>query len=247
MNIGNLWSLGYFFSETELRTLFEENAPFTLSLALMLGGAMLIFAVVLPYLLGSVNSAVVVSRLLYHDDVRNHGSGNAGTTNMLRTYGKGAALLTLLGDVLKTVLAVCIGSFTLAAAVGGWTAALFCMIGHIFPLYYRFHGGKGVLCTATAVAMLSPMAFLCAIFTFVVIVAFTKYVSLGSIFGGLMLPLFVNFENRINPYGSPVEAVVSIAMALLILWCHRANMRRIQEGKESKLSFKSKKKDGESK
>ena len=143
MNIGELWSIGYFFSETALRQILEEEAQLQPPIILGLLGAILAFAVLIPYLLGSINSAVVISRLLYHDDVRNHGSGNAGTTNMLRTYGKVAALLTLLGDVLKTVLAVCIGSFTLSAAIGGWIAAFFCMIGHIFPLYYRFRGGKG--------------------------------------------------------------------------------------------------------
>ncbi|MBQ8350909.1 MAG: glycerol-3-phosphate 1-O-acyltransferase PlsY [Clostridia bacterium] len=226
----------------------EEEAQLQPPIILGLLGAILAFAVLIPYLLGSINSAVVISRLLYHDDVRNHGSGNAGTTNMLRTYGKVAALLTLLGDVLKTVLAVCIGSFTLSAAIGGWIAAFFCMIGHIFPIYYRFRGGKGVLCVATAVAMLSPFAFVCDLLAFIIIVSMTKYVSLGSIFGGLTLPLFVNVENKINPYGTVIEALVAIAMALLILWCHRANIQRIRDGKESKLSFKSKsKKDGEGK
>ena len=115
------------------------------------------------------------------------------------------------------------------------------MLGHIFPVYYHFRGGKGVLCVATAIAILSPFAFLCAFLCFVIIVSMTKYVSLGSIFAGLTLPLFVNVENSVVPYGTVIEAIVAITMALIIIWCHRANIQRIRAGKESKLSFRSKK------
>ncbi len=240
MNFGTLWYGGY------LLLLVEGLTMHPWQLALGAIAAVFFIAILIPYLLGSINSAVVISRLLYRDDIRKHGSGNAGTTNMLRTYGKGAAVLTLLGDVLKTVISVMLASLLLSAALGGWIAALFCMLGHIFPIYYRFHGGKGVLCVAAAVAMLSPFAFLLSIICFIIIVSFTKYVSLGSIFGALTLPLFVNFENQIIlPYGSVIEALVAIMMALIIIWCHRANISRIREGKESKLSFH--KKDGQQK
>ncbi len=208
---------------------------------LTLGLGILIAGFLIPYLLGSINSAVVLSRLLFHDDIRNHGSGNAGTTNMLRTYGKGTALLTLLGDVVKTVLAVLCGSLLMGAYLGGWVAALFCMIGHIFPVYYHFRGGKGVLCGATAVAMLAPMPFLCVFLTFLILVSMTKYVSLGSIVGGLMLPLFVDMFNNINTTGG-INGLISVMIALLILWCHRENIKRIQNRTEPKLSFR--KKDG---
>lgn len=235
MTIGDLWYNGYLllFGQS------TEMAEWQFYLAAI--AAVFFITMLIPYLLGSINSAVVISRLLYRDDVRNHGSGNAGTTNMLRTYGKGAAGLTLLGDVLKTVIAVCFASFLLSAAIGGWIAALFCMLGHIFPVYYHFRGGKGVLCVATAIAILSPFAFLCAFLCFVIIVSMTKYVSLGSIFAGLTLPLFVNVENSVVPYGTVIEAIVAITMALIIIWCHRANIQRIRAGKESKLSFRSKK------
>lgn len=236
MSLGKLWLNGY------LQLLIEGQG--LLEWQFVLGAVVAIFfiAMLVPYLLGSINSAVAISRLLYRDDIRRHGSGNAGTTNMLRTYGKVAALLTLLGDVLKTVIAVCFASLLLSADIGGWVAALFCMLGHIFPIYYRFRGGKGVLCVATAIAILSPLAFLCAFTAFVILVAFTKYVSLGSIFAALTLPLFVNFENRIFLPSLGIDALIAVTMALIIVWCHRENIKRIRAGNESKLSFHSKKK-----
>lgn len=238
MTIGELWYNGY------LPMLIAGKPIENWLLVLGSVGAIFVIAMVIPYLLGSINTAVVISRFMYGDDVRNHGSGNAGTTNMLRTYGKVAALLTLIGDMLKTAIAVCFASFLTSVAFGGWIAGLFCMIGHIFPVYYRFRGGKGVLCVATAIAILSPIAFALSLITFIIIVSFTKYVSLGSIFGALMLPLYANIENRIIPIGG-IDVLIAVMMALIVIWCHRANIQRIQQGKESKLSFKSKKKDGD--
>lgn len=240
MSIGELWYNG-------LLPMLIKDQPIE-NWLFITGSVVAIFiiAMAVPYLLGSINSAVVISRLMYGDDVRNHGSGNAGTTNMLRTYGKSAAGLTLLGDMLKTVIAVCFASFLTSSAFGGWIAGLFCMIGHIFPIYYRFRGGKGVLCVATAIAILSPIAFLLGLLTFIIIVSFTKYVSLGSIFAALMLPLYVNIANRIFPFLGGINGLITVIMALIVLWCHRENIKRVQEGKESKLSFKSKK-DGQGK
>ena len=212
-----------------------EGAPFY---ALLIGAVIL--CMVIPYLLGSLNFAIIFSRLFFHDDIRKYGSGNAGMTNMLRTYGKGAAGLTLLGDLLKTVLAVCCGSLTLGAAFGGWIACLFCMMGHIFPVYYRFRGGKGVLCAATGLLILSPFAFVCCFLVFVLLVATTRYVSLGSVVAGLMLPLFINTYNKMFETGG-LNALITVLMALIILWCHRENLGRISRREESKLSFGKKK------
>ena len=238
MQLGDLWIKGFF-----LTKLGEAGAMEAWQLYAFIGLGLLVAGIVVPYLLGSINSAVFLSRVLYHDDVRKHGSGNAGTTNMLRTYGKAAALFTLLGDILKTVLAVTCGSLLMGASLGGWVAALFCMLGHIFPIYSRFKGGKGVLCAATAVAMLSPYAFLCVLLTFIILVSMTKYVSLGSIVGGLMLPLFINMFNNITKTGG-INGLISVMIALLILWCHRENIKRIQNRTESKLSFRKKDKEG---
>ncbi len=233
MSFAELWGNGYVMMRLSEHVFADGQEPLAI---LLLLAAVLVFAMIIPYLLGSINTAVILSRLLYHDDVRKHGSGNAGMTNMLRTYGKGAAGLTLLGDMLKTVLAVGVGSLAMSCNFGGWIAALFCMMGHIFPIYYHYRGGKGVLCAATAVLLLSPFSFLFSFVTFVILVSMTRYVSLGSLIGAMMLPLYVNASNAITQSGG-INGFVSVAMALLILWCHRENIRRIQQGKESKLSF----------
>ena len=120
------------------------------------------------YLLGSINSSIIISKVLYRDDIRKHGSGNAGMTNMLRTYGKGAAGLTLLGDMMKTALAVLLAGILFGFNyVGGvsvgdgycYVAGLFAVLGHIFPVYYGFKGGKGVLVTSTMALILTPIPF----------------------------------------------------------------------------------------
>ncbi len=239
MQLGDLWIRGFF-----LIQLAEAGPMQAWQASLQMGLGLFLAGILIPYLLGSINSAVLLSRVVYRDDIRKHGSGNAGTTNMLRTYGKAAALFTLLGDILKTVLAVSCGSLLMGAFLGGWVAALFCMLGHIFPVYSRFKGGKGVLCAATAVAMLSPLAFLCVLLTFIILVSMTKYVSLGSIVGGLMLPLFINLFNNITNTGG-INGLISVMIALLILWCHRTNITRIQNRTESKLSFRKKNKEGQ--
>ncbi len=240
MSIQELWGKGYllWFLSNENPARPQNGWELWLIYTILIGG-LLLFAILIPYLLGSINSAVLLSRILYRDDIRNHGSGNAGTTNMLRTYGKAAALFTLLGDVCKTLLAVSIASFLMSVYTGGWVAGLFCMLGHIFPIYYRFRGGKGVLCAAAAIALLSPFAFLCALLLFIAIVAMTKYVSLGSIVAAFMLPLLINFENTMLERGG-LNGPVSVLMALLVIWCHRSNIRRIQNRTESKISFRKK-------
>lgn len=231
MSIGDLWNKGY------LLSLLEEGQTPVVFYTILIGG-ILFAAILVPYLLGSINSAIIYSRLRYRDDVRNHGSGNAGMTNMLRTYGKSAAVFTLLGDVLKSAVAVVFASFLTSVHIGGWIAGLFCMVGHVFPIFYRFRGGKGVLCAATAMAILSPLSFVCCLAVFIAIVAMSKYVSLGSIVAAFFFPLFVNFfmmqAQRGGLWG------LSIAMALFVVWCHRSNIKRIQNGTESKLSFKKK-------
>ena len=218
------------------------------------------------YLLGSINSAIIVSKVFYGEDIRTHGSGNAGLTNILRTYGKKAALFTLLGDMLKTAIAILIAGilggfgYMHGISIGGATcdmplaylAGLFVVIGHIFPIFYNFKGGKGVLCTATMALILTPIEFLILIALFITIVAITKYVSLGSVVVGILYPvavhghyeiIFATVEHSLNG----VMALVTILLAILIVYCHRENLKRISQGTERKLSFGGKKKDGEGK
>lgn len=219
-----------------------------------------VIVIISAYLLGSINTAIVVSRTLYHDDIRKHGSGNAGLTNMLRTYGKGAAGLTLLGDILKTAIAVLIAGFLWGfgyvggISVGGgnlgpelgfcYIAGLFAVIGHIFPIFYKFKGGKGVLATATMGLILSPLPFAILLLLFIVIVAISKYVSLGSVIGAIFYPvsLFIYFKIFFTEGTSMplLMAFSSIMLAILIVWCHRENLERISNHTERKLSFKKK-------
>ena len=213
----------------------------------------LVFSLVAAYFLGSINSAIVFSKLLYHDDIRNHGSGNAGLTNVLRTYGAKAALLTLFGDIMKTVIAICIPGFLLGfyymkgVSVGYacYLAGLFAVLGHIFPVYYKFKGGKGVLTTATMALLLSPIPFLILFAIFVLLVLATKYVSLGSVTAVGLYPVIMHAyfafalgNNMIILISFPI-----IVIAILIIWCHRGNLVRISNRTERKLSFKKKKKD----
>ncbi len=211
--------------------------------------AILTAAVILvSYLLGSVNTAIIVSKLLYRDDVRRHGSGNAGMTNMLRTYGKGAAGLTLLGDLMKTVIAIFISAiffgFNYAKGVSTgigicYIAGLAVVIGHVFPIYYKFKGGKGVLATASMALILSPVPFLFLLIIFVLIVAWSKYVSLGSVTVAALYPVVLNGYFKIvfnlTPHG--ITSLSAIILAVLIVWCHRANLSRISNRTEHKISF----------
>jgi len=219
--------------------------------------AMYIFCAVVGYLLGSINSAVLVSRLLYRQDIRKQGSGNAGLTNMMRVYGKKAAGLVLLGDVLKTVLSVAIAGFIAGFQYSFgfvlnpvlYIAAVACMLGHVYPVYFRFKGGKGVLCIAAAALVLSPIVFAVDIFMFIMMLLFTKYVSLASITAGFLYPLLLRGCWAMVG-GKRLDGVImlsAIFIALFILYCHRSNIRRLLDHTENKFSFKKKDKNQEHK
>ena len=211
--------------------------------------------IVIPYLLGSINSAIIVSKVGYKDDIRNHGSGNAGLTNTLRTYGLGAAGITLLGDILKTVIAIAVAGviwgFGYVAGISTqqflYVAGLFSVLGHIFPIYYGFKGGKGVLATATMALVLSPIPFIILLAIFVILVAWTKYVSLGSVVGVGLYPVIVSgyFLVVFGVSAPGLTALCTVILAILIVWCHRGNLQRISDRTERKISFKKKEKDDE--
>ena len=207
-------------------------------------------AIVIPYLLGSLNFGIIISKLFYHDDIRNYGSGNAGSTNMLRTYGKGMAALTLAGDMLKGALSVLVGALVLNPMAGTTIdgtyvtntpvdgiaiAALFVILGHIFPCFYRFKGGKGVATFGMVILVTRPLIFAVLLVIFVIVVAGTRFVSLGSIIGALMFPILLNRLDTNYPMGW--FTLASIVIGLLIVFMHRTNIKRLLAGKESKISF----------
>ena len=203
---------------------------------------------IVSYVVGSINFGVLVSKGLYKEDVRGHGSGNAGSTNVLRVYGKKAALLTLLGDMLKCSFCAFCGSL-LAGNGCGYVAMLFCMIGHAFPVFFKFKGGKGVAAALGGMLVLEPIAALLSLIVFIIIVAWTKYVSLGSILAATLLPLFVNVVWQVrfvhNPTGFDYFIVITctVLYACFIVWLHRANMKRLMSGTENKTYlFKKKEK-----
>ena len=223
--------------------------------AITIGGIFL--CIVIPYLLGSVNFGVIISNKEYHDDVRIHGSGNAGATNMLRTYGIKAAVLTMLGDMLKAVLAVGLGylivgtnvilidpetgeAFRYVDQFGAAIAGLFVMLGHMFPIFYKFKGGKGVATSAMVILMISPISFVFCAVIFLIIVLGTKYVSLASMMGVIFYPIILSaFSGGQNP----TACMIAVFMAVLVVFMHRENIKRLRENRESKLQIGRKKKE----
>ena len=214
-----------------------------MSTAFMAAGFVL--TALIAYILGSLNFALILSKKMYGEDIRDFGSKNAGTTNMARTYGKKAALFTILGDILKGVVAVIIGSFIMGATLGGYFAGLMCVIGHVFPVFYGFRGGKGVATAAAVILVVNPVVFLVVIGVFVLTVALTKYVSLGSCLAAAIFPFMTHqfIAGKLPNWG--VAFICSFLMAVLVICKHHTNMYRLFNGKESKFAFK-KKDDGES-
>ncbi|RRJ66352.1 glycerol-3-phosphate 1-O-acyltransferase [Paenibacillus oralis] len=193
-----------------------------------------IVAVIVCYLLGSVSFSVVLSKLLKGIDIRQHGSGNAGATNTLRVLGKGPAILVLALDVLKGIAAVWLGRW-----LGGgdeWTAALCgiaAIIGHNWPIYFRFRGGKGI---ATTIGVMATLFFFPALYAGIIAIlsiVFTRYVSLGSLIFVFLTPIFLAVSGEFGPY-----FWTSLIIGVFAFWRHRTNIVKIVQGKENKLGSK---------
>lgn len=195
------------------------------------------------YLLGTFNFAIIISKHKYHEDIREFGSGNAGMTNMMRTYGRSVGIATFVLDFLKGAMAVVIGWFLLGEA-GGYFAGFCCVLGHAFPVWYGFKGGKGVAVSTAMVFVLEPLVGVFLLVIFVAIVAFTKYLSLGSIMSMLMYPILLqNVYAAVHPQRSWLYGLVMLfclLTSLLVIFLHRENMKRIMDHKENKFSFKKK-------
>ena len=209
----------------------------------------LIGSILIAYLLGSVNFAIIVTKLFKKGDIRDYGSGNAGMTNVLRTVGKGAAALTLLGDFLKGILAVLIMRLLMFLLCGvtdtallDYFAALAALIGHLFPVFYGFKGGKGILVSAGAMLILSPWSLLLCLAAFLLFACLTRYISAGSLAAGATYPFGVMLVTYLTA-GSIHWAEVALAavIGLSVILMHHANIKRLINGTESKVSFKSKK------
>ncbi|MGH8706034.1 MAG: glycerol-3-phosphate 1-O-acyltransferase PlsY [Burkholderiales bacterium] len=186
------------------------------------------------YLLGSISFAIVVSRLLALPDPRSYGSKNPGATNVLRSGSRLAAALTLAGDTLKGALAVWLATlYTGQAAVAGLDAPLAgacAFLGHLFPVYHGFKGGKGVATAAGVLLALDPWLGLGALATFAVMLAFFRMASLASIVGAVFAPCYAFWLFGLRPVTPAV-----LAMALLLIWRHHENIGRIVRGAEPRL------------
>ena len=214
-----------------------------------------LLAAVCGYLLGSINWAIIITRTIFRKDIRTEGSGNAGATNVLRNHGRGPAILTTIGDIAKSMVAVVIGGWLLAhlqldapsgsnlwiqenlSLVGGYVGGFFCLLGHDFPVFYGFRGGKGVLTTLGMFLLLDWRVALACLGIFIVIVAISRMVSLGSMLAIACGPILLYFIAD-TPEKAVFCAVSAGLVWLLIVWQHRANIGRIVTGTENKLGQK---------
>lgn len=190
------------------------------------------------YLLGCFNGSVMTSHFIIRDDVRQHGSGNAGLTNFYRTYGARYALCVIICDMGKTVLACLIGGYLMHWVVGDWTLGLLiagigCELGHMFPVFFGLRGGKGILSGGVLVLLLDWRVALIAWGLFVSLWLLTRYVSLGSVAATASMPVSVFFLLGHNW----LYTVLSAAITALVIWCHRGNIQRLLSGTEKKFHW----------
>ncbi len=202
---------------------------------------------VISYLLGSISFAVIVSRALTKKDVRDYGSGNAGLTNVIRNFGKLPGILTLAGDFSKGVVSVFLGRLIFAnfahiePQYGACIAGLFVIIGHIFPVFFSFKGGKGVLTTAGIALMIDPRVFVITISLFLLLVLITRIVSIASIIAAIAYPVTTYVVNALSGRPDPIDTILTACIAVILIFMHRANIKRLLNGTEPK--FERKKKD----
>lgn len=208
-----------------------------------------IIIALVSYLLGSLNFSIIVSKKFANKDIRESGSGNAGATNMLRTYGKKFALLTMIGDIIKVAVAILIAFLVLnaplefmfkthqsdefAAQIMLYKAfsGFFCVLGHIFPLYFKFKGGKGVAACTGMVILVDWRIALILFAIFAIVVLCSKWISLGSIIISVFYPIliFVFYKNSLL-------TIIAVLFAFIVVVAHRENIKRIINGTESKIA-----------
>lgn len=205
-----------------------------------------IIIAIIAYAIGSINFSVLISRKMAGFDVREKGSGNAGTTNMLRSVGKKAAIITLLCDILKGIVAIGIALIAgnivknVDKAVLVQIAGILVVIGHTFPIFFEFKGGKGVATSLGVIMMINwKIGLICLVFA-LAIMAFSKMVSMGSVGAAILFPVLTLFidTNFIVEASGMKYFIFSVILAAIVIFNHRANIKRIASGTENKLSFK---------
>ena len=193
----------------------------------------ILIVIVAGYLLGSISTGVVLSRLFAKTDIRSQGSGNAGTTNMLRVLGRKMALFTFIGDMLKGIIAVFIGKWLIGGELGGLLGVVGAVLGHYYPLYFGFKGGKGIATSFGSLLFVFPVQALLAFAVFLILVAVTHYVSVGSIAAAITLPLLI----VITRFQEPTLWIITVCIGASVVWRHRANIKRLMNHTENKLDF----------
>ena len=196
---------------------------------------MLLAVAAASYLLGCFNGAVIVSKYILRDDVRNHGSGNAGLTNFHRTFGGPLTAVVLKCDVLTAVVALLLGSWLLGfidPLFGKYWAGVFCLLGHMFPCMFHFKGGKGILSGGTIALMIDWRVALVVWGGFLILTALTRYVSLGCLWAGASFPFITWYC-----YPEPIIVILGFICGGLVVWQHRTNIKRLLNGTENKFTL----------
>lgn len=195
---------------------------------------------IMAYLIGSLNFAIIITRFIRNDDIRKHGSKNAGTTNVLRVFGKSLAIFVFIGDLFKGILAIYFGRMianfvNLEYAYADFLIGFCVILGHLFPLYFGLKGGKGVLTSAGVVLCQNFWVCIALLSVFAVVFLFTKIVSLSSISAAIAYPILVIFINNILDKPIYPEILFSIIIASMIVYVHRSNIIRLSMGQEHKF------------
>ena len=227
---------------------------------------MILLAAVIAYLLGSINTAVLVTRVVTKgkSDIRQMGSGNAGFTNVLRCVGKVPAIVTIVCDALKCVIAVLIGGFIFSFAAqilgsqdavfanelvncGKYIAGVFCILGHSYPIYFHFKGGKGVVTAAALIATEDWRVFICIIATFLIIFICTKIISISSIISAVLYAPYTfvmtfafDFHNGYSLEYVIMSTIAALIIAVFVIAKHKENIGRLMRGEEKKITDKKK-------
>ena len=222
-----------------------------------------IIAVLAAYLISSVNTSIIVTRIVLHKDIRSMGSGNAGFTNVLRCVGKAPAIVTFIGDFLKGIISVTIAYFLMFGVQGAnadiyrgylmYIAGLFAVVGHTFPIYYKFKGGKGVVTTFAVMFMTDWRMSVMALLIFAVFFMITGIISVCALINAVALPVntivfkFLDYNNvtaSISPMPSPsisfilFSAAITFIIGLLVIFRHKENIQRLANGTEKKIKAK---------
>ena len=206
----------------------------------------IILSAACAYLIGSLNFAIIISKMVSGRDIREYGSKNAGATNVLRILGKRAAIIAAAGDFVKGILSILLGRLLFLWLIGGFSpyldyaAAIGALLGHLFPLYHGFKGGKGVLVSAGSLLMIDYRLFLGMLAVWVTVVMISKIVSVSSISAAVSLPVFVIIFCVADKSAWIAPFFLNLLMALVVVYMHRENIGRLIKGKEKKLFTKKK-------